>query len=252
MLEAESDVLLLLDCCNAGIASTDEGQGVTELISACAYNSKANGVGYYSFTNALVLELKALALKPSFSIGDLYSRIYCRSQSRIADDEFGTERHPAPVHLVLTRDSTYRSSIQLSPRRDRLKRTDESPTQIPGATDSLNAQLSSASNRPKDEKVLRLALAIRLRSDLRGSELSTDLFTEWLRSMPMVAEQVKVEAGFDSFSALIVVSIPMSISGYLSSNPAVISLGPITSSKPDSSRPASFTSGPCCGFGISF
>jgi hypothetical protein len=110
-------MLLLLDCCNAGIAGTDEGHGVTELISACAFNTKANGVGYYSFTHALALGLKALALKPSFFVDELLSNVYCRSRSRISDDEYGTEKHPAPVHLVLTSDGPNRRSIQLSPQK---------------------------------------------------------------------------------------------------------------------------------------
>jgi hypothetical protein len=46
----------------------------------------------------------------------------------------------------------------------------------------------------------------------------------------VVAQQVRVEAGFDSFSSLLIVSIPISLSAYLSYNPAVSCLGPITSS----------------------
>src|SRR3954470_24394412 len=62
--ESQSDVLILLDCCNAGTANTNEGEGVTELISACAFNSRTNGVGPYSFTNALVIELQDLSRRP--------------------------------------------------------------------------------------------------------------------------------------------------------------------------------------------
>lgn len=85
---------------------------MTELISACAYNARANGVGPYSFTHALVIELRELAKKPCFSVGELYSNIFCRIQARMPED--GTERHPAPVHLVLTNDTRYQQRIQLS------------------------------------------------------------------------------------------------------------------------------------------
>lgn len=227
--EAQSDVLLLLDCCNAGIANTDEGRGVTELISACAYNSKANGVGYYSFTQALVLELKALALRSCFSVGDLFSKVYRRSQSRIPDDEFGAERHPAPIHLVLTSDGPYRRSIQLSPRASP-RPDDRDSTHVSGTASLPGPALSSDRNPQEGQKVPRLALAIRLRDNIRLRELSIDLFTEWLRSIPIVAEQVRVEAGFESFSTLLIVSIPLSLSGYLPWNSSVVSLGPITSS----------------------
>jgi hypothetical protein len=43
-------------------------------------------------------------------------------------------------------------------------------------------------------------------------------------------DEVKVEAGFDSFSSLLIVSVPISLSIYVPRDPAVIRLGPITSS----------------------
>jgi len=43
-------------------------------------------------------------------------------------------------------------------------------------------------------------------------------------------DEVKVEAGFDSFSSLLIVSVPISLSIYVPRDPAVICLGPITSS----------------------
>jgi len=112
--EAQSDILLLLDCCHSGTANTNEGHGVTELISAGAYNTKANGVGPYSFTSALVLELEDLAWKPNFSTAELYNNIFCRIQLRMPEDDLRTERHPAPIHIVLTNDTQYRRSIHLS------------------------------------------------------------------------------------------------------------------------------------------
>ncbi|KAE9379701.1 hypothetical protein N431DRAFT_553822 [Stipitochalara longipes BDJ] len=67
--EAPCDVLILLDCCASGVANTCEGNGVNEVISACAYNAIANGVGPYSFTSALVIELRRLSKKAVFSVG---------------------------------------------------------------------------------------------------------------------------------------------------------------------------------------
>jgi hypothetical protein len=61
--EAPNHALILLDCCASGTANTSEGTGVTELISACAWNQVANGVGSYSLTNALIIELQLLAKK---------------------------------------------------------------------------------------------------------------------------------------------------------------------------------------------
>jgi hypothetical protein len=224
--EAPSDVLLLLDCCNAGTANTNEGEGLTELISACAYNSKANGVGPYSFTHALVIELKELAKRPYFSVGELYGNIFCRIQARMPED--GTERHPAPVHLVLTNDTHYQQSIRISSRWNENR---DARISVPNA-DATNTDTDSLNSSSQDStgvKVPRLAFAIRLRDNFSAGELSMELFTEWLRTMPTIAAEVKVEAGFDSFSTLVIVSIPIYLSAYLPCDPAIISLGPVTS-----------------------
>jgi hypothetical protein len=272
--EAQSDVLLLLDCCNAGTANTNEGEGVTELISACAWNSTANGVGPYSFTNALVIELQDLAKKPSFSTGELYSNIFSRIQGRMPEN--GMERHPAPVHLVLTNDTQFPRSIQLSKRLmpeivskacsestnlsvqsndNAVDLEEEGSSRIRGSAMStltsscesgtqIGMQMEGHHEPSCGDKVPRLAFAIRLRDNFQVGELSTDLFLEWLRNIPTIADQVKVEAGFDSFSSLLIVSIPLSISGYLPPDRAVISLGPINSSNLIPNSPRSHSSEP--------
>ena len=249
--EAQSDVLLLLDCCHSGTANTNEGHGVTELISAGAFNTKANGVGPYSFTNALVLELQALALKRSFSTAELYNNIFCRIQLRMPEDHAKSERHPAPVHLVLTNDSQFRRSIHLSKLTTTCEEQgahsqpppQDSPTLENGDSDikfeneTLSPTLRTITNADHVRNhsircsvtVPRLALAIRFYENFRADECSTALLVEWLKSFPLVAEQVNIEAAFDSLSSLWIVSIPLSIYTYLKDHPAIICLGPITS-----------------------
>jgi hypothetical protein len=113
-----SDALILLDCCASGTANTSEGNGVTELIAACAWNETANGVGQYSLTRNLIIELELLSRKPSFSIGELYRNIYVRTQVRMPEavntrgEEI--ERHPTPIHLILTQVRPNPRSIHLS------------------------------------------------------------------------------------------------------------------------------------------
>jgi hypothetical protein len=52
-------------------SNTDEGNGITELISACGYRTIANGVGSYSFTHSLVTGLLESAKMPHFSVLEL-------------------------------------------------------------------------------------------------------------------------------------------------------------------------------------
>jgi hypothetical protein len=144
--------------------------------------------------------------------------------------EDGTERHPAPVHLVLTNDTHYQQSIQMSRQSEK-----NGDARVPPPGSDLPSAVTDSQDRLSQDstviaKAPRLAFAIRLKNNFSAAELSTDLFVEWLRTMPTIAAEVKVEAGFDSFSTLAIVSIPISFSGYLPSDPAVISLGPITSS----------------------
>lgn len=108
--ESRSDVFILLDCCASGVCTTDEGNGVTELIAACAYNAIANGVGSYSFTHALITKLRLMAYLPYFNIGYLYNAIYTEVSSwRIEDPRF----KKAPIHLVLSQNQSLSRSICL-------------------------------------------------------------------------------------------------------------------------------------------
>lgn len=244
--EAQSDVLILLDCCAGGAVNTLEGNGVTELIAACGYNAIANGVGPYSFTHALILELLDLSSKPPFTVAYLYNNIFTRIQGRMPED--GRERHPPPIHLVLTQESRLPRSIQLGkcPKLNLAEIFELESREISSVAEGKRPERADTSSNPPDNsagtgsfprmspssppaEVPRLAFAIRLNDTLRPDQLRTDLFVEWLRSVPAVAEEVKVEAGFDSFSSLIILSIPISLSTFLPDNRAIVSLGPITS-----------------------
>jgi hypothetical protein len=200
----------------------------------------------------LVIELESLAHKTSFSTGELYSNIFCRSQLRLPEDEQGTERHPAPIHLVLTNDSQHKRSIHLSKRRILLP-LEKEPNQLPAiqnlqtvvgengeahssvVTNTSVFSEDAASSREASPcftlgtKIPRLALAIRFHESFQADEMTTLLFTEWLKEFPVIAEQVRVEARFDSFSSLLIISIPIALFAFLPAALSVIPLGPITS-----------------------
>lgn len=189
--ECQSDVLLLLDCCYSGTSNTDEGNGITELISACDYRTIANGVGSYSFTHALVTELLESAKKSHFSVLELYNNIYFRIQGHIPED--GRKRHPAPVHLVLTNSDRYWQSIILSKQ----PATSQSAHPILNPRDTLDTSYNPTSVND----VPCLALAITLANDITNETFSTKLFADWLRNMPILAQRVRIEAGFGTFQS---------------------------------------------------
>lgn len=135
--ESQSDVLIVLDCCASGMSNTDEGKhilihlihcsialtisagnGVTELLAACAFNSIANGVGPFSFTHALISQLRKLVYVPVFSIGYLYNLLFTEIQSWRLEN---SQHKKAPIHLVLTQDHRLPRSITLSAKRPTLQ-----------------------------------------------------------------------------------------------------------------------------------
>lgn len=81
---AESDVLLLIDSCSSETSSSDEGCGRTELIAACGFEGVANVAGRFSFTNALIAELRLLKHEV-FTSTKLFYRILAQLQSRIPE-----------------------------------------------------------------------------------------------------------------------------------------------------------------------
>lgn len=272
--EAESDVLLLLDCCASGTTTgnTDGGHGVTELVAACGFNSSANPVGPDSFTRALITELGLLSRVGPFTIGMLFSRILCRAQNWMP---MGREVQKAALHIVLTQDKRLPRGIQLcpriqkktpkqSPRKSKVAASPSPARRIPPSkvskrrrpaysrapvrqTECFSTSTSSLDSTSSDPSSVqsggssmssvssevdmyqRIAITVRLQETLSQSDFSVDLFAEWIRMMPVLAENVKIEAGFASFSTLLLVSLPVAMWCYLPSNPAISVAGIIRS-----------------------
>ena len=134
--EAESDVLLLYDSCHSSHPAVSiSGQGVTEVIAACGFETQAPAVGPHSFTNALIRELEEAFTGPPISVAELHGKVIGSlknwkpsllrdSDGNIWTDENGQPRYEChkrrtPVHCFLTNETPYRS-IMLAPLRSKL------------------------------------------------------------------------------------------------------------------------------------
>jgi hypothetical protein len=71
----------------------------------------------------------------------------------------------------------------------------------------------------------RLLFSIRISEDIKPGDLSTELLTDWLSTLPVEAKSVRVEAGFASDSTLLIVSMPIALLGYLPYDPAITLIG---------------------------
>jgi hypothetical protein len=228
--EAQSDVLILLDCCASGTANTDDGRGTTELIAACGFDAAANPVGAHSFTKALITELIDLSHDPCFTVSILYNNILSRLLNWMPDGP-GSGRK-SPLYVPLTQDPDLPRLIQLSPRlpwressrksigpgfdpaTDNTSATEQSelvlhPNSIPdrqtgGVLSPLNDMpplpwLST----PNLEGRTCFVLDIWLQKSLLLQDFPVERFGDWIRMMPILTEHVRVGPGSVDYCKLL-------------------------------------------------
>ncbi|KAG4438265.1 hypothetical protein IFR05_006247 [Cadophora sp. M221] len=139
-------------------------------------------------------------------------------------------RRIPPSRVTKRRQPAYsdRAPIRRSERFSTSTSSLDSTDSGPSSLQSVESSLSSVSS--DEEMYPRIAITIRLQETLASSDFSVDIFSEWIRMMPVLAESVKVEAGFASFSTLLIVSLPVAMWCYLPNNPAISIAGIIRSS----------------------
>ena len=198
------------------------------MIAACPYYSKSNGVGDYSFTKALIIELREIRkTRKPFTTGQLHGCIYGRVAGRWPEDglerhENGVERHLAPIFIQLTRQKLHSRSIVLSKQtnvgedREVNLKALKAPTQsmcsssqkfhdhpdlstasLTESAGSLNDVHNSVDDTTSYPYVLpvdhvpRIAISIRLNENFQVGDLSTTYFRDWLLDIPTFAEEVR-------------------------------------------------------------
>ena len=260
--EAASDVLLLYDSCHLSHPAINTGgQGVTEVIAACGFETQAPAVGPHSFTHTLIRELEEAFIGPPISVAELHVRVIgslknwkpalLRDQDgNLWTDENGRPRFEVhkrrtPVHSFLTNETPYRS-IMLAPLRSKLSRA--AVSNIGGATTgSTNSTAPShsqndsdrpsstvptiVSESPEQSKSLQVLLAVRLDDNYflddspaeEGKKLRT--WCEWLKGLPSGAKEVSVQGVYKSYSTLVLLNMPLLLWNLLPSNSAYSFVG---------------------------
>ena len=249
--EADSDVLLLYDCCNSAATTTSESRqdrnSVTEVIAACGYESIAPEVGEHSFTNSLVEILAAASKGTPFSIGELHNlilnRLKCWVPSILKDQngkmkegiggrpEYERQPRRTPVYSILC-DTKPRRSIMLAPLRKRYSSLSTGPTSNGhaqsidlGTAGTTRKRRRSLSPGQGSEKCSQVIISVQL----RGHELDIAAWKECIRLFPSEAQTIKIEGIFESFSTLLLVRIPVAIWNLIPDNPAYGFVGYVTS-----------------------
>ena len=239
MLEhAESDVLILLDCCAAASSISGTGSGVTEVIAACGFETWAPGVGEHSFTRSLIDELRYWSRDHTLSVAMLHNKVL--SRIKYWKPRFGVtgerEYRKTPIYIVLSSEGKQRSiglkplqpnghlAVELAATSIQGPLSDSSESSIEAQTigddDTLNSSQSSIDQVWPDPEFHHPKVLISLSLE-EDQWLHTDEWVEWMRSVPAFVKYANVDGIYKSGSTLIVLSIPVAVWDLLPKDPAI-------------------------------
>jgi hypothetical protein len=254
--EADSDVLLLYDCCYSAATPTtgffQRSIGVTEVIAACGHETIAPEVDQHSFSNSLVATLESLSQGPPFSVGKLHSGVMARLKCwtpDLARDRDGNlipnpnkrlayERQPrkTPVYTII-RESEPRRSIVLQPlqilpelRQETAVFGQSSSSAIPSSFNIVSqgnkGKPSNKRMRPEDDvKYPQIIISVRLDK----AQVDIPAWLEFIRAFPPEGQDIKIDGIYDSFSTLLLIRIPVAVWDLLPAHPAYTFVGFVTS-----------------------
>ena len=235
--EAQSDVLVLLDCCAAASSAAGAGSGITEVIAACGFETWAPSVGQHSFTRSLIEELKHLRRTAPFSTALLHNMVL--SRVKYWKPRYGTrasdlERRKTPIYIVLSNETRQRS-IEITPvsvRDGALGFSSSSPQKSvsPGSSVSLEAKDGSSSSKSSIDEVWpdegfrcpKVLISVALEEE---QWLSPQQWEDWLRSIPGLVKFANVEGVYGSDSTLLLLSVPVAVWNLIPADPAVAFVG---------------------------
>lgn len=236
--EADSDVLILLDCCAAASSAGGSGNGITEVIAACGFEDYAPGVGEHSFTRSLIEELRYYGQRPGpISTAFLHNKVLARAK-KSWNPRYATggtqERRKTPIHIHLA-DRSKQRCIELTPLphspelRDLLSRSlsnTQSLTQSTSPSEDIGTSNPTGSSQTSLSEVWpdpehnspKVLISVALEED---QFLRTEDLLDWLRSFPALAKCVRIESVYKSDSTLLLLSLPVAIWDMVPNDPAI-------------------------------
>ncbi|KAM0354163.1 hypothetical protein ACHAPU_001198 [Fusarium lateritium] len=243
---AKCDVLLLLDCCSAASAapSIDRPANMKETIAACGFETWTPLPGAQSFTHTLLEVLEEWASQLPFSAAMLHSEILTRLKHAPPDRSPQgrlTESRKTPVYIVATSDPRT-ASITLG----RLSEGEEpgsvsSSKVVPGAPHGNLSERLQADNYVSteeriqtlmgvDPKGQRVVPHVLLKIALEGDQVfDAASCARWIKQFPLLAMHASIESVYQSYSTLLLLSVPVVLWNLLSEHPATQFVGYVKS-----------------------
>ena len=255
--QADSDILLLLDCCAAASGALTEASStsVTETIAACGFETWAPQPGRHSFTNTLIAVLDDWCDRPAFTAAMLHCEILNRLRHEKPERYRNTktfEFRKSPIHVLSTNDPKARS-IELAARPppkdlpvDEITQSSSSHPETRGITISKLFETQTMETEPSriattsDQaelynmtfltKVLdsgntslpHVLLSLALEGD---QVLNFEHWRKWLQDFPALATYATVQAVYESNSTLLILSLPVVIWDWMPEDPACTFIG---------------------------
>jgi len=126
--DADTDFLIILDCCHASQAARERVSQTVELLAACGMGCRTPGVGKHSFTQTLIKAIRTLSCssKSSFSIRQLHAQMskaeYGLRTTPVlfslggSGDSIRFPRIAAPALKATEAEATYKFTVSVSER----------------------------------------------------------------------------------------------------------------------------------------
>ena len=245
--QADSDVLMLLDCCAAAVCTGAPNKGVTEAIAASGVETETMDITESSFTQSLVKVLedwdgRGLPLTATILHSEILSRIkgynpkYMNSTQRRQSQQ--TERGKTPIHMIASGQESQRSIVLTAMELPPDLPTNDAPSPITPVqalapnillglpADAVNSPYTQwlgkefpkdVCGRPKDycpTVLVSLALEDNERSKMRD-------LAALLHSVPALSRYAHVESVYKSDSTLLLLTLPVAVWNLLPDDPAV-------------------------------
>ncbi|KAH7377993.1 hypothetical protein BKA64DRAFT_714496 [Cadophora sp. MPI-SDFR-AT-0126] len=232
--QSTSDTLFLFDCCSAAAAASSvpsRTNAITETIAACGWETWAPEPGRHSFTNALIEVLEEWIDRKSFSAAMLHSEIL--SVLKATRPKKRLEISKTPIYIVTTSNPKTCSieirkrgqcSISQSYAQSEESVSTSGQTSVQAMTsEPLEAgdefDLSSlVATLPDNTFALpHIIMSVALESD---QMLDVSGFEQWMKDFPALAKYAKIQGVYQSYSTLVLLSVPVVVWNLLPENSA--------------------------------
>ncbi|KAG4432279.1 hypothetical protein IFR05_012227 [Cadophora sp. M221] len=242
--QSTSDTLFLFDCCSAAAAASSvpsRTNAITETIAACGWETWAPEPGRHSFTNALIEVLEEWIDRKSFSAAMLHSEVL--SVLKATRPKKRLEISKTPIYIVTT-SNPRTCSIEIA-RRDQpsMSQSFEEP-EIAASTQGIGLATEASSSEPvaSDDKfdlsslvatlpdnsftLPHIIMSVALEMD---QKLDINAFEKWMKDFPALARYAKIQGIYQSYSTLVLLSVPVVVWNLLPENSACNFVGYTTS-----------------------